>query len=378
MEKHLVLIGGGHAHMVTLANLHAFIEKGHRVSVIGPSDYHFYSGMGPGMLGKTYRPEDIRFATKHVVEKQGGTFIRGKAVHVEPNEKKVTLKSGDAVSYDVISFNAGSYVPRLNLQDDAKDIFSVKPIEKLMEAQARILELTADKKITIGILGGGPSSAEVAGNIWQLTRDAKGNMPAIKIFAGNRFMSRFPENVRSKVQQSLIKRGIEIKTDSYVQSIDAGKVILESGQSHALDFIFLAMGVKPNLIFRNSGLPTGPDGGLLVNEFLQSIEYPDMFGGGDCIYFQNRPLDKVGVYAVRQNPVLYHNLMAALEGTPLQPFDPGGDYLLIFNLGGGIGVLQKRWLLMEGKIAFKIKDYIDRKFMKKFQALEQSMIIHSG
>ena len=33
---------------------------------------------------------------------------------------------------------------------------------------------------TIGILGGGPSSAEVAGNIWQLTRDAGGNMPQIK------------------------------------------------------------------------------------------------------------------------------------------------------------------------------------------------------
>ena len=48
----------------------------------------------------------------------------------------------------------------------------------------------------------------------------------------------------------------------------------------------------------------------------------------------------------------------------------GGDYLLIFNLGGGIGVLRKRWLLMEGKLAFKVKDYIDRKFMKEFQAIE--------
>jgi NADH dehydrogenase FAD-containing subunit len=95
-----------------------------------------------------------------------------------------------------------------------------------------------------------------------------------------------------------------------------------------------------------------------------------MFGGGDCIYFQNRPLDKVGVYAVRQNPILYHNLMATLEGDPLQPFDPGGDYLLIFNVGGGEGVLKKNWMLFGGKLAFVIKDYIDRKFMKKFQKIE--------
>ena len=53
MGKHLVLVGGGHAHMVTLANLHQFIDKGHQVTVIGPSENHYYSGMGPGMLGKT-------------------------------------------------------------------------------------------------------------------------------------------------------------------------------------------------------------------------------------------------------------------------------------------------------------------------------------
>lgn len=370
MGKHLVLIGGGHAHMVTLAMLHTFIEKGHRVSVIGPSDHHYYSGMGPGMLGKTYTPAEIRFKTRHVVEKQGGTFICDKAIKILAGDKKVALASGETVGYDVISFNAGSYVPRLDLPEDAKDVYSVKPIERLMEAQARILELAAHKKITIGILGGGPSSAEVAGNIWQLTQDVRGPAPDIKIFAGKRFMSRFPGNVSSKIQKILIQRGIEINTDGYVESVQSGAVRLSSGKTPSLDFIFLAMGVEPNLIFKNSALATGPDGGLLVNEFLQSVDHPEMFGGGDCIYFERQPLDKVGVYAVRQNPVLFHNLMAALEDEPLQSFDPGGDYLLIFNLGGGVGVLRKRWLLLEGKTAFMVKDYIDRKFMKKFQAIE--------
>jgi len=370
MGKHLVLIGGGHAHMVTLARLHTFIEKGHRVTVIGPSDHHYYSGMGPGMLGKTYTPSEIRFATRHVAEKQGGTFIRDKAVQILAGEKKVKLASGETVGYDVISFNAGSFVPRLDLPEDAEDIYTVKPIERLMEAQARILELAAQKKIAIGILGGGPSSAEVAGNIWQMIRDAGWTMPKITIFAGRRFMSRFPDNVRLKVERSLTRRGIEINTGGYVQSIQSQMVTLASGETRTLDFIFLAVGVKPNPIFSNSGLVTGPDGGLLVNEFLQSVDYPEMFGGGDCIYFEKQPLDKVGVYAVRQNPVLYANLMAALEGTPLQPFDPGGAYLLILNMGGGIGVLRKRWLLLDGKPAFLIKDYIDRKFMKKFQAIE--------
>ena len=141
MAKHLVLVGGGHAHMMTLANIHAFVAKGHRVTVIGPSEHHYYSGMGPGMLGGTYSPSDIRFATKHVVEKQDGVFVLGKAVLVRPDERQIELESGETVRYDVVSFNAGSYVPRLNLSEDTENIYTVKPIEKLVEAQARIKEL---------------------------------------------------------------------------------------------------------------------------------------------------------------------------------------------------------------------------------------------
>lgn len=370
MGKHLVLVGGGHAHMVTLANLHKFIEKGHHITVIGPSPYHYYSGMGPGMLGKIYTPEDIRFATKHAVEKQGGTFVSGKAVRVDPEGKTLFLESDVSFPYDVISFNVGSYVPATLVKDDGKDIYSVKPIEKLIDARTRILELASQKKIAISIIGGGPSAAEIAGNVWGLTRNLGKNMPEIRIFAGENFMSRFPDNIRRKVMVSLTKRHIEILEPGYVKEIKTGHITLESGKNYKTDVIFLAIGIKPSPIFEESGLPTGPDGGLLVNKYLQSTEYPEIFGGGDCIYFKDRPLDKVGVYAVRENPVLYHNLMASLEETDLMPFDPGGDYLLIFNMGDSTGVLRKKWLLFGGRLAFKIKDYIDRKFMKKFQSVE--------
>jgi NADH dehydrogenase FAD-containing subunit len=112
-------------------------------------------------------------------------------------------------------------------------------------------------------------------------------------------------------------------------------------------------------------------GGLLVNKYLQCTAHPEIFGGGRCIYFKDRPLDKVGVYAVRQNPVLYQNLMASLEETVLQPFDPGG-YHRIFNMGDDTGILRKKRLVFGGRLAFLIKDHMDRKFIRKFQAIEQT------
>lgn len=369
MNKRLLLVGGGHAHMMALAAIHEFIEKGYDVTVIGPSDYHYYSGMGPGMLGGFYSPEDIRFATRQVVEMQGGKFIQGKAVRVDPEKEIVYLESGEEVPYDVVSFNAGSQIPMPNIEGQTENIYTSKPIERLLEARDRIKASLIEKPLRIGVVGGGPSSVEIAGNIWRLCKNAP-NSAEITVFAGSVLMARFPEGIQKRARKSLSQRGIKVLEGNHTKGIKDNSVILDTGESYGFDFIFLGLGVRPNPIFKNSNLPTGPDGGLLVNKYLQCTEHENIFGGGDCIYFKDQPLNKVGVYAVRQNPVLVNNLTAQLEGSTLQSFDPGGDYLLIFNMGDETGILKKKWITFGGKLAFTIKDYIDCKFMKKFQAIE--------
>ncbi len=254
--------------------------------------------------------------------------------------------SGIRIDYDVISFNAGSYIPLPGVEPDNKgrpaNLYPVKPIEQLMDAAEVLKTLFAEKRGIVNVVGGGPSSAEVAGNVWQLARNINEHMPQIRILCGSRFMDRFGEKIRCRVKQILEKRGVEILENARVQSVTETQITLESGQQFGTNFTFMAAGVIPSPIFENSGLAVGPDKGLRVNQYLQSVEDPKIFGGGDCIHFQPRPLDKVGVYAVRQNPVLYHNLMAAFDGGPLKAFDPGPDYLLVFNLGGKKGVLRKK------------------------------------
>ena len=367
--KKLVLIGAGHAHMVTMANIDVIQNQGHLVTVIGPDPHHYYSGMGPGMLGTTYTPADIRFNTKENVESQGGTFIQDKVCRIDPATKELQLASGDKISYDVLSCNAGSYVDRTMIKGDDTDIFSVKPIATLLAAQARLVSLAQEEEPSkVAIVGGGPSSCEIAGNILQLTSAHGLTPPAIHIFCRHKFMGRFARRIRRLAMDSLLERGVFFHEGCQVTSINKGQIHLANGPTAKADIIFLATGVKPSPIFADSGLTIGPEQGLLVNRFLQCPAHPDIFGGGDCIYFADSPLDKVGVYAVRQNQVLYHNLLAALNNTPLTPFKPGGKYLLIFNLGQGQGLLHKGWFTFSGRVAFFLKDYIDRKFMARFQS----------
>ena len=370
MAKQLVLVGGGHAHMMTLGHIRNIMERGHRVTVIGPSEHHYYSGMGPGMLSEIYRPEEIRFATRHVVEKQGGRFILDTVVKIDAGNNRLTLESGQRVAYDVLSCNAGSYVSWHVVPEKRTDIYSAKPIERLLEARTRLKALAIEKPVTVAVVGGGAAAVEVAGNAWHLLKRYGTHGFSVKVFTRGAILERFPRRVRNAGRRALRERGIAVHEHSPIAKVAPGEVQLESGIRHSVDVTFLALGVKPSPIFTASDIPTGPDGGLLVNRYLQSPQFPRIFGGGDCIYHAPQPLEKVGVYAVRQNPVLLHNLLAALEGKPLMAFDPGGDYLLVFNMGGRKGILFKRGILLTGKAAFAIKDIIDRRFMRKFQALE--------
>lgn len=366
MGKHLVLAGGGHAHMVTMANIHAFRNLGHQVTVIGPSDYHYYSGMGPGMLGSGYEPDDIRFATRKKVEEQGGIFVLDSIVGVDPVARELRLQSGKRVNYDVVSFNTGSYVDIPVIEGSRERIYTVKPIERLYQARTEIESLAQKQSVTVAVVGGGPAGAEAAGNVAQLLSRSSFSSKVI-LFAGRSLLARFPQGVRKKSRRLLEKGGVSIQEQGHLVAIHDNRMSFDSGPEVDADFIILATGVHPSPFFREAGLQTGPDGGLLVNRFLQHPDYPEIFGGGDCIWYQDQPLDKVGVYAVRENPVLFHNLKAYLQGESLQGFDPGGEYLLIFNLGNRQGVLRKKWFQLTGGIAFMIKDFIDRKFMKDFQ-----------
>ena len=85
MGKHLVFVGGGHAHLTALKNLFTFTGRGHTVTLISASSYHYYSGMGPGMLAGTYHPWDIRFHIRKMAEDRGATFIEDKVVKIDPS-----------------------------------------------------------------------------------------------------------------------------------------------------------------------------------------------------------------------------------------------------------------------------------------------------
>jgi NADH dehydrogenase FAD-containing subunit len=367
MKKHLVLVGGGHAHMTTLLHLDDYVERGHRVTLISPSPYHYYSGMGPGMLSGLYEPQEVRFHVEKMATERGAAFIEDRVTRIDPDTQTLFSAAGRRIDYDVASFNVGSEVPLEPIFVPQERIVPVKPIVNLINAQRSILKEDRGKTLHLVVIGGGPAGVEIAGNVWRLVRYNRGSV-RITLIAGKRLLKSCPPRVRRHASTSLATRNIKIVQNLKVQAVGNGTITCSDGNSLPYDYAFVAVGVVPSTLFRESGLLTGEDGaGLLVNEHLQSVAYPELFGGGDSVSLRGHRLAKVGVYAVRQNPVLHYNLMAALEGGNMKAFNPGGSYMLIMNMGNKKGILWKNGWVWNGRLSFALKDFIDRRFMNTFQ-----------
>jgi NADH dehydrogenase FAD-containing subunit len=366
-KKRLVLVGGGHVHLLSLKHAEEFIRAGSEVTLIGPDRFHYYSGMGPGMISRIYRPEEVRFDVQRMVESRGGKFIKDRVISFDPADRTLLLQGGGEISYDLASFNIGSHIPTDRIPGAEGEGIPVKPIQNLESAREAILEKSRGGTAKVLIIGAGPAGVELAGNIWRLARSENARADITLASSRDRVLPGLPEKASRIAQQSLSGRGVRILSDFRVVSMAHGIARSQSGQEASYDLAILTVGIVPQPIFADSGVETSEDGGLLVNDYLQSTSHPDIFGAGDCIAVKGRRLDRVGVYAVREAPILFRNLLATVKGEPLKAFKPQERYLLIFNLGDGSGLFVWGSWIWKGRLALAFKNYLDTSFMAKFQ-----------
>lgn len=324
------------------------------------------------MLSRIYEPREIRFDVRTLIESPGGTFIQGKVVSVDPGNRVLYLDSGVPVPYDLVSFNVGSYIPADLIPGSLDGAYPVKPIEKLEELRKKILEKIRKEVPRILVVGAGPAGVEISGNICRLVQENGGRADIFLAGPGDRILPDFPEKVSRLASRSLTFRGIQMLNHFKVTSLEGGEARASSGAKMSYDIAVLTIGIRPQPIFRESSLALAPDGSLLVGDDLQSVSHSRVFGGGDCISIQGKILPRVGVHAVREGPILYQNLLAALQKRPLTIFHPQKNYLLIFNLGDGTGLFVRRPLIFRSPLAFFLKDRIDRRFMKIHQVSGES------
>ena len=139
----------------------------------------------------------------------------------------------------------------------------------------------------------------------------------------------------------------------------------------AADEILWTTQAAPARWLAKAGLPLDARGFLRVDQTLRVVGRDDVFAAGDTIAFSGRELPKSGVYAVRAGPALAENIRRTLTGRSLRRFRPQREALYLISTGGRHAVGTRNGLVVEGDWVWRWKDWIDRRFMRKFNELPE-------
>ena len=368
-RKRAVLLGAGHAHLHTIRRAAEFTRRGHELTLIAP-EHFWYSGLATGMLGGIYPPSLDQIDVGVLVGRGGGRFVRDTVTRIDPAEWLVHLESGPPLRYDAVSLNLGSRVPE-TIPGAVEHAWTVKPIHNLWhlrrDLEARLDAVPERPLPLVVVMGAGATGCELAANIARLA-EVRGRVLGVTVVGrGDRPLKQAPRGAARRVLGHLRHRGITFLGGAPVERVEPGAVVRGDGTRVPFDVLVDAIGLRPPPLVAETGLPTDGEGALVVDEHLRSVADPRVHGGGDCVAFRGRELAKIGVYAIRQAPVLCHNLLAALDGRPPRAFRPQRRFLLIINLGDGTGLATWGPLYWHGRLAFRLKDRIDRRFLAEYQ-----------
>ena len=362
------MIGAGHGHLHLARHAMQLVDAGLTPTLVDPGRF-WYSGMATGVLGGVYEPEQHSVDPRPLIEAHGGHFVQDQVVRIDRQGQRVHLTSGHTLHYDFLSFNVGSEVD-LDLSLEGLDnAWAVKPIANLWRLRHRLedhFDYRPDQPLRLVIIGGGATGCEVACNIDRLARRHGGRVE-LTLVTRDGLMQGYPRGATRRMMQLLRARSIQVVNGSSVNAIEQGQVITDDGHRLPWDVLIAACGLRPPRWLGEQGLAVAGDGALLVDKHLRSVDDPKIFGVGDCVQLQDHPLPRVGVFGVRQAPVLLHNLCAAANGRALKRYHPQKRYLSILNTGDGKALAARGGAWWYGRSSLWLKDWIDRRFVQQYR-----------
>jgi pyridine nucleotide-disulfide oxidoreductase family protein len=377
-RSRLLLAGCGHAHLFVLEALARGRLADVDATLVSPDPEYFYSGMIPGVVANCYRPEEARFRPPILARTAGARWVEGHVERIDADRRRVVLADGAELGYDVLSLDIGAGMAGDDVPGVREHAVPVKPMRQALgivsRTEAAVGAATPTDPAQIVVVGGGAAGVEMSICLdARLTARFPERRHRITVLeAGDRILTEHPTAFRTRAVELLGARGIVVHTGVRVQETGRDAVLTGGTGSFPHHAVLWATGPRAPHLFRTSGMATGKRGYLLVHSTLQSTEHPNIFGAGDCVTFDEHPwVPRAGVYAVRDGPVLAANLERHLQGRPLERYEPQRHWLSLMNTGDRRAFVHYRGYAGRARSVWWLKDWIDRRFMRRFQRLER-------
>ncbi|MGB6110327.1 MAG: NAD(P)/FAD-dependent oxidoreductase, partial [Acidobacteriaceae bacterium] len=335
----VVIVGGGFAGLQAALQ---FAGKQVNVLLIDRRNHHTFQPLLYQVALAALSPGDIAQPIRSIFRNcRNVEVLMDEVVGIDTKAKTVQLRSSATMPYDYLILATGSthsyfghdawepYAPGLKTVEDAIEIRRrILLAFELAERQA--LEHGSHPPLNFVVVGGGPTGAELAGAISDISRlymrkDFRHIDPSkahvIVLEGSPRILATYPEDLSRKATEELQSLGVEVRTNSQVTDVQPGYVIANGEKIESVVTLWAA-GVQASPLGKMLGAEMDKKGAIFVDSFLNPAGHPDIFVCGDLanITENGRRIPGVAQPAMQMGTHAAKEILADLAGKPRTPF----------------------------------------------------------
>lgn len=322
-----------------------------------------------------YQVSTAGLAADHVVHPVRGAlrktnikFRMGSPISIDHKNKSVKLDSSEVLEFDHLIVALGSVTADFGVPGVTEHGLGMKSVSEAIQIRAEVMRRFEDlcrfedeTRLSIAVVGGGPTGVEMAGALAELKRGPLHNDMAhaaehIDIYlieAGPRILPMFTEKLSTRATHDLQRLGVHVRTNTAVREIKSRQIVLKEGEPIPAEVTIWAAGVKGEPTAGSLSLPI-VGSRIAAEKTLQVQNYPHIWAVGDvsgALAPDGRFYPMVAPVAMQQGKFVAQQILDLAAGKPLREFkykDKGS----MATIGRHKAVVQVRNFKMVGAPAW--------------------------
>lgn len=330
----VVIVGAGFGGMAVARGL---LQAPVEITLIDRTNHTLFQPLLYQVATAALAPSDIAVPIRGLfADDPRVTVLMGDVAGVDRERRAVLVKDLPDVPYDILVLATGSVYGWFGHDEWSQHAHVLKTLDQALALRGSLLaafefaESRSDpgevaRLLTFVIVGGGPTGVELAGAIAELAhstlaRDFRRIKPSsariVLCEGGPNLLAGFPERLSAYARTRLEELGVEILTDTEVQTVDRDGVVAGGKRILSANVLWCA-GTVATPAADWVGAPKGKGGSLRTEPDCSVVGQPDVFAIGDVASTEHGPR-LPGVAAVAKQKGAYVALVIRnrLAGKP--------------------------------------------------------------
>jgi NADH dehydrogenase len=364
--KQIIILGAGYGGLKAAKSLHKLLKKHSDVEItlIDQNHYHTLLTELHQVAGHRVEPGGVKVSIEHVLQYTNVKFVQAKIQQVDLKNKKL-LSTDREYNFDYLIIAAGSepaYFGIPGMKEYSFTLWSLEDAQKIHDHIIQMFRLASEEQnpdkrkemLTFVVGGGGFTGVEMMGELVEwvntLCRQYKIRREEVRLVVVEALPTICPildEKLSKKAVQFLEKHGVEVYTNTPITEVFPDKVRMNTENSIPTKTLIWTGGIQAKELVKGFGLTLGKRNRIVVNEYLQTVEYPNVYAIGDIMEFteNGKALPPLVESALQSGECAAKNIAAEIAGDKKHKFEPKLHGVMV-SVGSFFAVAQIQGLPM--------------------------------